>query len=109
MLAKPNGKPVVLGWLNPVKNGWLTIKQNNTRQDKVGFGSLNQNQNPPYLQVSQPHKQGCFSWFFSLRSCLVRLSRALTKRLSTAFQHSFQQWCEMGVNSCQATSQIAGM
>ena len=100
MLVKPDRKPVVFGWLNPLKNGWLTIKQNNTRQDKVGFGSLNQNQNPPYLQVSQPHKQGCFSWSFSLRSCLARLSRAPAKLLSTVFQQSFQQWCEMGVESC---------
>lgn len=91
MFAKPNAKPVVLGVLNPLANGRLTIKQNNIKQDKVGFGSLNQNQNPPYLLVSQPYKQGFFSCFFSLRSCFVRLIRAPTKKLSTGFQQSFPQ------------------
>ena len=38
MTCKPNAKPLVLGWLNPLANGRLTIKQNNTKQDKVGFG-----------------------------------------------------------------------
>lgn len=99
MTCKPNAKPLVLGWLNPLANGRLTIKQNNTKQDKVGFGSLNQNQNPPYLLVSQLYKQGFFSCFFSLRSCFVRLIRAPEKRLSTGFQHSFQQWHEMGVTA----------
>ena len=51
MSIKPNAKPTVLGWLNPPANGRLTIKQNNTKQDKVAFGSLNQNQNPPDLHV----------------------------------------------------------
>ena len=49
MLSKPNVKPSVLDWLNPLANGWLTIRQDNTIQDKVGFGSLNQNQNPPFV------------------------------------------------------------
>lgn len=39
MSTKPYTKPVVLGWLNPLANGWLTIKQYKTIQDKVGFGS----------------------------------------------------------------------
>jgi len=99
MQLKPDAKPVVLGWLNPPANGRLTIKQNNTKQDKVGFGSLNQNQNPPYLLVSQLYKQGFFSCFFSLRSCFVRIIRAPEKRLSTGFQQSFQQWYEMGVTA----------
>lgn len=99
MFAKPDAKPLVLGWLNPLANGRLTIKQNNTKQDKVGFGSSNQNQNPPYLLVSQLYKQGFFSCFFSLRSCFVRLIRAPEKRLSTGFQQSFQQWYEMGVTA----------
>lgn len=89
MFAKPKAKPVVLGVLNPLANGRLTIKQNKTKQDEVGFGSLNQNQNPPYLLVSQPYKQGSFSCFFSLRSCFVRLIRASAKtafhRFSTEF------------------------
>ncbi|WP_419052360.1 hypothetical protein [Enorma massiliensis] len=97
MSIKPNAKPTVLGWLNPPANGRLTIKQNNTNQDKVGFGSLNQNQNPPYLLVELTNKQGFFSCFFSLRSCFARLIRAPAKRLSTGFQQSFQQWREMGV------------
>lgn len=65
MTCKPNAKPLVSGWLNPLANGRLTIKQNKTKQDEVGFGSLNQNQNPPYLLVSQLYKQGFFSCFFS--------------------------------------------
>nr|DAP22478.1 MAG TPA: hypothetical protein [Caudoviricetes sp.] len=31
MTCKPNAKPLVLGWLNPLANGRLTIKQNKTR------------------------------------------------------------------------------
>lgn len=99
MLAKPNKKPVVLSWLNPLANGWLTIKQNNTKQDKVGFGSSNQNQNPPNVLVSQPIKQVYFSCFFSLRSCFVRLIRTTAELFSTAFQQSFQQSGELEVKS----------
>lgn len=91
MTFKPNAKPMVLGWLNPLANGRLTIKQNKTKQNKVGFGSLNQNQNPPYLLVSQPYKQGSFSCFFSLRACFARLIRTAAERFYTAFQQSFQQ------------------
>lgn len=36
MFAKPKEKPVVLGVLNPLANGRLTIKQNKTKQE--GFG-----------------------------------------------------------------------
>lgn len=39
MTCKPNAKPLVLGWLNQLANGRLTIKQNKTKQDKAGFGS----------------------------------------------------------------------
>lgn len=99
MVTEPNIKPVVLGWQNPFANWCLTLKQNKTKQDKVGFGSLNQNQNPPYLLVSQLYKQGLFSCFFSLRSCFVRLIRAPSKRFSTRFQQSFQQRNETGVTA----------
>ena len=99
MVCKPISKPVVLGWLNPLANGRLTIKQNNTKQDKAGFGSSNQNQNPPYLLVSQLHQQGCLSCFFFLRSCFARLIRAPVEQLSTGFQHSFPQWREMEVST----------
>lgn len=91
MFAKPKAKPVVLGVLNPLANGRLTIKQNKTKQNMVGFGSLNQNQNPPYVLDRLTNKQVYFSCFFSLRSCFVRLIRAPTKKLSTGFQQSFQQ------------------
>lgn len=37
MFAKPKAKPVVLGVLNPLANGRLTIKQNKTKQDRVGL------------------------------------------------------------------------
>lgn len=37
MQLKPDAKPVVLGWLNPLANGCLTIKQNKTKQDRVGL------------------------------------------------------------------------
>lgn len=91
MQLKPDAKPVVSGWLNPLANGCLTIKQNKTKQNKAGFGSPNQNQNPPYLLVSQPYKQGSFSCFFFLRACFARLIRAPAKHLSTGFQQSFPQ------------------
>lgn len=35
MIAKPKAKPVVLGVLNPLANGRLTIKQNKTKQNKI--------------------------------------------------------------------------
>ena len=35
MFAKPKAKPVVLGVLNPLANGRLTIKQNKTKQNKT--------------------------------------------------------------------------
>lgn len=35
MFAKPKAKPVVLGVLNPLANGRLTIKQNKTKQNKM--------------------------------------------------------------------------
>ena len=91
MTCKPNAKPLVLGWLNPLANGRLTIKQNKTKQKGVGFGSRNQNQNPPYVLVSQPIKQGFFSCSFFLRSCFVRLIRTAAERFCTGFQQSFQQ------------------
>ena len=94
MTCKPNSKPMVLGWLNPLANGRLTIKQNKTKQDKVGFGSLNQNQNPPYVLDRLTNKQVYFSCFFSLRSCFVRLIRTTAEWFSTGFQQSFQQWHE---------------
>ena len=96
MTCKPNAKPLVLGLLNPLANGRLTLKQNKTKQDKVGFGSLNQNQNPPYLLVSQLYKQGFFSCFFSSPPCFVRLIRATAEQLSTGYQRSFQQLAERG-------------
>ena len=99
MTCKPNAKPMVLGWLNPLANGRLTIKQNKTKQDKAGFGSLNQNQNPPNVLVGQPIKQGFFSCLFSLRPCFVRLIRATAERFYTAFQQSFPQSGELGVKA----------
>lgn len=99
MTCKPNSKPLVLGLLNPLANGRLTIKQNKTKQDKVGFGSLNQNQNPPYLLVGQLYKQGFFSCFFSSPPCFARLIRATAERFSTAFQHGFQQSGELGAKA----------
>jgi hypothetical protein len=99
MTCKPNAKPLVLGLLNPLANGRLTIKQNNTKQDKVGFGSLNQNQNPPYLLVSQLYKQGFFSCFLSLRSCFARLIRTAAERFCACFQQIFQQSGELGVKA----------
>lgn len=91
MPVNPIAKPLVLALLNPLANGCLTIRQDKTKQDKVGFGSRNQNQNPPYLLVSQLYKQGCFSCFFSLRSCFSRIIRAPSKHISTGFQQSFPQ------------------
>ena len=98
MLVKPASKPVVLSWLNPPANGGLTIKQNKTKQKKVGFGSLNQNQNPPYLLVSQPYKQGSFSCFFSLRPCFSPPIRANGSRFFNRFSTGFQQSQEMGLS-----------
>lgn len=92
MFTKPTKKPMVLGWLNPLANGWLTIRQDKTRQDKVGFGSSNQNQNPPCSLVGQPIKKGFLSWSFFLRAhprCAKPTARSTVfNRLSTGFQQS---------------------
>ena len=92
MPTKPTKKPMVLGWLNPLANGWLTIRQDKTRQDKVGFGSSNQNQNPPYSLVSQPIEKGFLSWSFFLRAHPKRAKpkarSTVFNRLSTGFQQS---------------------
>lgn len=92
MFEKPNAKPVVLGVLNPLANGRLTLKQNKTKQEEVGFGSSNQNQNPPYSLVSQPIKKGFLSWSFFLRAHPGRAkptTRSIViNRLSTGFQQS---------------------
>lgn len=90
MSIKPNAKPMVLGWLNPLANGRLTLKQNKTKQERVGL-VLKTKPNPPYLLVSQLHKQGFFSCFFSLLACFARLIRTAAERFYTAFQQSFQQ------------------
>lgn len=95
MQIKPDAKPLVSGWLNPLANCRLTPIQNNTKQNKVGFGSLNQNQNPPYLLVGQLYKQGFFSCFFSCffssPPCFARLIRATAEKFSTGYQQSYQQ------------------
>lgn len=89
MFAKPKAKPVVLGVLNPLANGRLTIKQNKIKQDEAGFGSSNQNQNPPYLLVSQPYKQGYFSCFFSLRTLPKRTDRRFRTVVFNMFSTEF--------------------
>ena len=47
MFEKPNAKPMVLAWLNPLANGRLTIKQNKTRQG--GFWFLEPKPKPTVL------------------------------------------------------------
>ena len=96
MFAKPKAKPVVLGVLNPLANGRLTIKQNKTKQDEVGFGSSNQNQNPPFVLVSQPDKHGFFSCPFFCRRIENAKTRTVENEFSTAFAHSFPQSGERG-------------
>lgn len=89
MSIKPNGKPVVLGWLNPPANGRLTIKQNKIKQERAGFGSSNQNQNPPHLLVSQPVKKGFLSWFFFLRAHPKRENPAPQNTVFNRFSTEF--------------------
>lgn len=48
MQLKPDAKPVVLGWLNPLANGCLTIKQN--KKEWVWF-----------LKPNQTHSLACQS------------------------------------------------
>lgn len=91
MKSKPNSKPMVSGWLNPLANGRLTIRQDKTKQDKVGFGSSNQNQNPPYSLSVNPTSK-----VISLASSLceaVATARheGLMSCLSTGFQQGFPQ------------------
>lgn len=91
MISKPSAKPTVLDWLNPLANGRLTIRQDNTRQDKVGFGSLNQNQNPPFVLVGLTDKQGFLSCFFFPRADESAKTRVLARLLSTSFQQRYPQ------------------
>ena len=87
MFSKPIAKPVVLGWLNPLANGWLTIRQDKTRQDKAGFGSSNQNQNPPTcLLVNLSRKV-----LFLASSFCERIENAKTRPPKTEFSTGFAQ------------------
>ena len=91
MNSKTTSKPMVLRWLNPHANGRLTIRQDKTIQDKVGFGSSNQNQNPPYsLSVNLTSK------VISLASSLCEAVATARHEgsmacLSTGFQQGFPQ------------------
>ncbi len=96
MVSKPIEKPSVSVRLNPFANGRLTIRQDKTKQDKAGFGSSNQNQNPPFVLVSQPDKHGFFSCPFFCRRIENAKTRTVENEFSTAFAHSFPQSGERG-------------
>jgi hypothetical protein len=91
MNVKPNAKPLVLGWLNPPAKGRLTLKQNKIKQEGAGFGSSNQNQNPPNLLVGLTDKKGFFSCFFFCGRIENAKTRPPAERLSTSFPQGFQQ------------------
>lgn len=91
MQLKPDAKPVVLGWLNPLANGCLTLKQNKTKQNKAGFGSSNQNQNPPYLlSVNLTSKVISLASSLCEAVATARHEGSMTC-LSTGFQQGFPQ------------------
>lgn len=98
MFAKPKAKPVVLGVLNPLANGRLTIKQNKTKQEGVGL-VLKTKPNPlTYLSVNLTSK------VISLASSLCERSRNarigdFEPLFSTCFPQSFPQSGELGVKA----------
>ena len=71
MQLKPDSKPVVLGWLNPLANGCLTIKQNKTRQDRVGL-----------VLKTKPNPLTCLS--VNLTSKVISLASSLCKHFRNA-------------------------
>ena len=71
MFAKPKAKPVVLGWLNPLANGRLTIKQNKTKQDRVGL-----------VLKTKPNPLTCLS--VNLTSKVISLASSLCKHFRNA-------------------------
>lgn len=92
MNAKPIQKPSVMPSVNPCGTSRLNIRQDKTRQDnKAGFGSQNQNQNPPNLLAGQPYERVCFSWFFSLRFASAERHLVSSETFSTSYQQSFPQ------------------
>lgn len=105
MIEEPVSKPSVMPSVNPDGTSRLNIRQDKTRQDnKAGFGSKNQNQNPPNLLASQPYERVCFSWFFSLPRTSLKRFLASAETLSTSYQHSFPQteeefYCSMKTGS----------
>lgn len=94
MQLKPDAKPVVLGWLNPLANGCLTIKQNKTKQDRVGL-----------VLKTKPNPLTCLS--VNLTSKVISLASSLCERsrnarigdfeplFSTCFPQSFPH-CAFG-------------
>ncbi len=96
MIDKPNSKPMVLGWLNPSAKGRLTLKQNKTKQNKVGFGSPNQNQNPPFQLVGQLNMKGFLSWSFFLLEPIETLHANRANQVLNKFCTKFSTMAAFG-------------
>lgn len=84
--VKPICKPMVSVRLNPCAKSGLTLKQNKTIQDRVGFVLKTK---PTHLLVSQPNKQGSFSCFFFLRALPKRTDRRFRTVVFNMFSTEF--------------------
>ena len=86
MFAKPREKPVVLGVLNPLANGRLTIKQNKTKQEGVGL-----------VLKTKPNPLTCLSVNLTSKVLFLASSFASTSEtlesatLTRCFQHVFHR------------------
>lgn len=89
MFTKPNEKPSVLDWLNPLANGWLTIRQDKTRQDKTRWVLVPRTKTKTHrtcLLVNLSSKV-----FFLGSSFCERIQSAQTRPLEAQFSTGFQQ------------------
>lgn len=94
MSIKPNAKPMVLGWLNPLANGRLTLKQNKTKQEGVGL-VLKTKPNPlTCLSVNLSSKvtflASSFCWLV-LRGLFERRQSGFTQLFNRVF-HNQANW-----------------
>lgn len=99
MISKPDAKPLVSGWLNPLANDRLTLKQNKTKQKEVGFGSRTKTKtHRTRLPVNPTSEVPFLASSFARRFAKSRRARA---------KNDFQQVFNNVFNSSQERSRRA--
>lgn len=89
MFAKPTKKPMVLGWLNQLANGWLTIRQDKTRLDKTRWVLVPRTKTKTHRTCLLVNLSRQF--FFLGSSFCERIQSAKTQPLKARFSTGYQQ------------------